>query len=187
MPNTVLLKQGTDIILADTTDHSPAAANNLGTRTDQIDLTSLAAGLYRQSAKFDLGVTRADVWAVTGAFEFSVAPTAGKNIEVWIGFSNSTTAATGNPGNLSGADAAYNGYGAAAADANEAINDLDFVGSMPVSNDIDTHIGHLGLFLPKQRWGIIVVKNSSDQNFIADAVEISIRLSPIITEVQATT
>lgn len=179
LPDTHLLQSGTAIVLANTGEHSPAAGNNLGTRTDQIDLDSLAAGAYRQSAKVDLGANRARVWSITGAFEFSVAPTATGTISVWMGFSHSATAGTGNPGNLSGSDAAYTGYGGAASDADEAIDQLTFVGLMPVSNDADIHVGHLGLFVPKQRYGILVVKNGADQSFIADAVEMSIRLQPL--------
>jgi hypothetical protein len=53
LPDSAKYTIGTAIILADTTDHSPAANYNLGTRTDQIDCTDLAAGAARQSAKFD--------------------------------------------------------------------------------------------------------------------------------------
>jgi len=184
MANESLIKTGTSIILADTTDHAPAAGNNLGTRTDQIDLTSTIAGGYKQSTKFNLGATRAAMWAVTGAFEYSVAPTAGGTVKVWIGFSHSATAGTGNPGNLAGADGDYYGYGVAAGDADEAINQLIFIGSIPVSNDADIHIGHLGVFIPEQQYGMIVVQNDASQAFIADAVEMSVRLTPVTDEIQ---
>lgn len=188
MANEVLIKSGTAIILADTTDHSPAASNNLGTRTDQIDLTSLAAGAYRQSAKFDFGATRAKLWKASGAFEWSVAPTAGGHIMVYLGLSQSATAGTANPGNLSGSDAAYVGYGAAASDAEECISQLELIGVFAVSNDADVQVGNFWtpnqLFVPAERYGIVVVKNDTDQALIADAVEMSIRLSPVIDEIQ---
>lgn len=184
MPNEILAKSGTAIILADTTDHSPAAGNNLGTRTNQIDLTSLAAGSYRQSAKVDFGSTRGRLWVPRGAFEFSVAPTAGGSVELWVGFSHSGTAGTGNPANLSGSDAAYNGYGAAATDADECVNQLIFLGAIPVSNDADVHIGEFIGFVPREQYGIFVVRNNADQAFISDAVEMSIRIAPVVDEVQ---
>lgn len=185
MPNEVLLKNGTDIVLADVTDHSPAAGNNLGTRTDQIDLTSLAAGAYRQSAKVDLGATRAKQFAVSGAFEFGTAPTAGGRIHVWVGFSNSATAGNGNPANLSGSDAAYVGYGAAATDADECVHQLLYLGSIPLSNDADVQIGHFATLIdPPQRYAVVVVKNEADQALQSDAVEMSVRLSPLVDEVQ---
>lgn len=184
MPNQILIENGTDIILADTTDHSPAAGNNLGTRTDQIDLTSLASGAYRQGDQVDFGATRASRWKVTGAFEFSVAPSAGGHITAYVGYSHSATAATGNPGNLSGSDGSYVGYGASASDADECVTQLDYIGTFAVSNDADVQIGHLGWLTPEQRYGTIVIKNGTDQSFISDAVEMSIRLSPVIDEVQ---
>lgn len=178
----VIVSTGTAIIVADSTDHSPAAGSNLGTRTDQIDLTSLAAGAYRQCTKLDFGATRAKWWEATAAIEWSSAPTAGGVIRLFIGWSHSATAGTGNPGNLSGADGAYVGYGAAATDADECITQLDFVGSFAVSNDADIQIGHLGLLLPVHRYGTIVIQNDSDAALIADAVEMSVRLSPVQDE-----
>ena len=53
MANEVLLKSGTPKAWADTTDY----AGDGGTRTHQIDLTSLADGAARQGAKADLGAT----------------------------------------------------------------------------------------------------------------------------------
>ena len=184
MPNKVLLENGTAIILADTTDHSPAAGNNLGTRTDQIDLTSVSAGSYRQSTKFDMTATRGREMEMTAAIEFGTAPTAGGTVDFYVGFSHSTTAGTGNPANLSGADGAYVGYGAAASDATEAINQLVYVGSLVVSNDADIHIGHVGSFVPIQQYGMVVVRNNTDQSLQSDAVEMSIRISPLEDEVQ---
>lgn len=184
MANDVLILNATAIILADVTDHGPAVGNNLGTRTDQIDLTSLASGSYRQSTKFDMGSPRAKLWEMTAAIEFGTAPTAGKLIEFYLGFSHSTTAGTGNPANLSGSDGAYVGYGAAASDADECINQLDYVGSLVLSNDADIHIGHIGYFVPRQQYGILVVKNASDQALQTDAVEMSVRLSPVKDQIQ---
>lgn len=170
---------GTAIILADTTDHSPATKNNLGTRTDQIDLTSLASGSYRQSAKVDFGATRGVVWVADGAIEPVSAPTAGGEIELYIGWSASATAGQDNPGNLSGSDGAYVGYGAAATDATECINQLDRIGSFPMSADAAIQVGRFGVFLPKKRYGIIVVRNRLSVNLAGDAVEMSIRLAPL--------
>lgn len=180
-----LVRNGTSIILADTTDHSPTAGVSLlGTRTDQIDLTSLAANSYRQSAKFDFGTPRADEMIVRAAFEWSVAPSAGGVVDIFIGFSDNATAANSNPGNLSGSDAAYVGYGAAATDADEAIGQLDFVGPLVVSNDADVQVAEIGIIVPRFQYAMIVVRNATDQAFIADAVEMSIHVVPFITQSQ---
>jgi len=180
-----LIKTGASIILADTTDHNPTAGVTLsGTRTDQIDLTSLAAGAYRQSAKFDFTTPRGARFRVRIACEWNVAPTAGGLVNVFIGESDSSTAANSNVGNLSGSDAVYNGYGAAAADADEAILQLDQVGSMPVSNDADTQVATIGIIVATLQRGIIVVQNDTDQAFISDAVEMSVHIIEVIDESQ---
>lgn len=189
MPSEILNKNGTIIVLADTTDHAPGATaqNNLGARTDQIDLTSLADGAYRQSAKVDLGggsAAWAPLWEITAAIEPGGAPTLPADVKIFIGFSNSATAGQDNPANLSGADGAYVGYGAAASDADEAIEQLKFVGSLPASADDDIFVGNLGIIEAPSRYAMIVVKNSLGAALEADAVECSIRLTPIIPEVQ---
>ena len=177
----LLISNGTAIVLADATDYNPT--NSLGARTDQLDLTSLANGAYRQSAKVDFGATRAELWEATGMIEPGVAPTAQGPIELWIGWSASATPGTGNPGNLSGIDAAYVGYGAAATDADECINQLDYIGHIPMSADLVVQTGHFGYFTPKQRYGIVVVRNGCGQALEGDAVEMAIRLSPIIRSI----
>ena len=51
LPDSAKLTIGTYLLVADSTDY--ADNQGFGTRTDQIDLTSLAAGAARQSAKLD--------------------------------------------------------------------------------------------------------------------------------------
>ena len=184
MPTLILQQNGSAIILANSGDHGPAAANNLGTRTDQINLTSLAAGSYRQSAKIDFGLDRAAQWSARAVYEWSTAPTAGNVVNLFISFSNSATAATANDGGASGADAAYNGYGAAATDADEAVQHLLLVGPVPVTNDATAQVGNHGIFTTPERYGNIIVHNDTDQAFIANGVEMSIRLVQIEDEIQ---
>jgi hypothetical protein len=187
MPTELLAKTGTIIVLADVTDHAPAAQQNLGTRTDQIDLTSLADGSYRQSDKFDFGggsAVWAPEWDVTAAIEPGGAPTLPADVKFFIGFSQSATAGTDNPANLVGADGAYVGYGAAATDATEAIEQLIFIGSLPATADDDIFVGHIGRIAVPLRYGMLVVKNDLGAALEADAVECSIRLTPLILESQ---
>ncbi len=105
MPTEILVKSGTPIVWADVTDY----AGDLGARTHQIDLTSIAAAAARQGAKADLGATRAAAYAVTVAIEFAVAPTSGDVVSIWWAASPDPTAGTANPGGCTGADAAYTG------------------------------------------------------------------------------
>ena len=194
MANEVLIKTGTAIIWANTGEHAPGstAKNNLGARTVQIDLAPGGAGLpsgdYQQGAKADFGATRARLWEATGAFEPVSAPTAGGVIALYIGWSASATAGQDNPGFLTGADANYNGYGAAAVDATECISQLEFIGSFNVSADAAIQVGNFwtprGVFIPRHRYGSIVVRNNTSVAFAGDAIEMSVRLSPIIDEIQ---
>ena len=185
MANEVLVKTGTAIILADVTDYSPTAARTLGTRTDQIDLTSLAAAAARQSDKIDFGATRAELYDVRINFEIAADPTAGGTIDLYISPSHSGTANVGNVGHCTGADAAYAaiaGYTLA-----ELLKHLLFIGTVAVAvqNDGDgVQSAHVGVFSPTDRYGSIVVVNSCSQAFHGDADEHAIGFFPIIAEIQ---
>jgi hypothetical protein len=186
MPNEILTKLGTPIIFGHAADHNPATANNLGADTHEIDLTSLGAGSYRQSAKADFGggtALWAEWWAVTAAIEPVSAPTAGTSIDFWMGFSEATST-TGNPAGLTGSDAVYNGYDAAAADATEAVKQLTYVGSLVLAADPDVQVAHLGLVRVTARYGMLVVYNGGNVALAADGDEQSIRFTPLIPEVQ---
>jgi len=185
MANEVLIKNGTSIIVADTTDHNPTAGVSLGgTRTDQIDLTSLANGAWRTSAKFDFTTPRGARFDVRAAIEWSTAPTVGSSIDFFIGYSDSSTAANNNPGNLNGTDSGYVGYGTTNQHGTDASKQFDYVGSLVATNDADTQVAHIGVIEPRQQHGILVIFNDSGQALIADAVEMSIHLVEIIDEVQ---
>lgn len=178
LPDSFKITTGTAIILADTTDHSPAAKNNLGARTDQIDLTSLGAGAARQSAKFDFGEFWDQFWAIKPAIEAATAFADGELIEFYLGTSHSATVGTGNPGNLTGVDGAYTGY---AAGLTATLPDLFPVGSLRMTTDATTvvQIAQIGLFAPRERYGMLVAVNKSSADaLVADAVEMSVALYP---------
>jgi len=178
------IDNGTAIILADATDHSPTSGTSLvGTRTDQIDLTGLAASDYRQSDKIDFGTSRAVNWMMRAAIEPVSAPAAGAVVEFFIGFSDSATAANNNPGNLSGSDADWNGYGAADTDATEVVGQLVRIGQLVFGADDDVHVGEIGVFTPLLRYGIVVVRNGLAVALESDAVEMSVHLIPILDSV----
>jgi hypothetical protein len=184
MANEVLQKTGTAIVLADTTDHSPSANNNLGTRTDQIDLTSLAAAAARQSNKFDFGATRAKQYSLIAALEWATAPAAGEVVDFYIAFSPSGTAAVANPGGVSGSDAAYAGY---SANLEDSLLQLTFIGSFvnTVQATTTVQIATVGRFDPLQRYGTLVVVNRSAADaLMSDAVEMSVLIEPAVDEIQ---
>ena len=184
-----LLKYGTTQLLF--ADHSgdfgaapTTAANSLiiGTPTDvQIDLTGVAAtNGSRASAKTgDLGATRAPLYRVDACMESASAPTDGNVFSFYWGSSPSSTAATGNPGGLTGSDAAVT-Y------AEGLVAQLTFIGDLAVRNNV-INIGYVGTFVPEHRYGILLVVNRTDQALrsVATAMdETHITLTPIILEAQ---
>lgn len=189
LPDSIKRIVGTPIVLADVTDHSPAAANNLGTRTDQIDCTDLVAGAARESAKIDFGVNLDLDFTLSACVEWETTPeiAAGERLDFYIGWSNSTTAGTANPGGLSGADAAYTGYSAGSLAA--SLEQLDFIGSMLQDNVINTDQAQIdmaiGVFTPRHRYGILVVVNSAPAAALhSDMVETSFVMTPFVTQQQ---
>ena len=170
------LAVGTPIVLADAS-HAPSANNNLGSRTDQLNLASVANNAARQSDKIDFGSIRAPVWSIGLVFEFAATPTAGFNISVYLAPSNNATAAVANPGGVSGADGAYTG-------GNGMVNGLRQllrIGAMRNTGQstATVQIQYPGTFVPPERYGTIVVENQSGAAFHSSAVQMSIVLTPI--------
>ena len=180
MATEILVKSGTPVVWADTTDFS--ATLHGYTRTHQIDLTSLATTAARQGAKADLGATRAERYAVRVGIEFDVAPAIGATVDFYWSASFSATAATGNDGGCTGADAAY-----AAASESEWLAQCIYMGSLIATADAATVVQYAtinGGFRPPQRYGQVLVRNATAQAFEGDAVEMFVALIPIIDESQ---
>ncbi len=164
-----------------------------GTRTHQIDLTSLGNGAARQGAKADMAVMRGvdkggDAgayyhiplrWAVTLRIEMDVDATDNTTVDLYWGASLSATAATANPGGLTGADAAYTGT--ADSTLAEGLLQLQLIGSLALQNDNapivqqQTFITTLPL-----RYGMPVVMNNGGQAMEGDAIEMSITFTPLV-------
>jgi hypothetical protein len=184
MANEVLQKTGTIIVLADITEYNPVAVNNLGERTDQIDLASLLAGEARESNKFDFGATRARQYSVMAAIEWATAPVAGETVDFYLAFSPNATPANANPGGVSGSDGAYTGY---ASNLDDSLEQLMYIGSMVVTVQATTivQIALIGIFSAIEQYATLVVVNkSAADNLHNDAVEMSVLLTPIVDEIQ---
>ncbi len=149
-----------------------------------LDLVSLAASAYRQSAKFDFGAVRAPLYDVWGVLEFAASVAAGKAIEFYMGYSPSSTAANANPANLSGSDAAYTGY---ASNADDAVKQLQYVGAMITTANATTtlQVGYFGAFAPQGgRYGIAVVRSRLAVAFHSSSAKMHIVLNPTYHESQ---
>ena len=179
-PDTITQVEGTLIVVADTTDYT----GDLGARTDQIDLTSLASGSARQSDKLDFQVNRAHLWAMYTAIEFDVAPTSGETVDFYIAFSPSATAGTANPGGTSGVDGAYTGTTGDSLD--DSLKQLDYIGSLIATSDLATTVEfqQIGIFKTPLRHGTLVLDNNTSQAFEGDANEMGILIIPLETQIQ---
>lgn len=184
MSNNILYVVGTPIVVANST-YSPGANTTLGTRTDDIDVASLAAAAARQSDKLDFTATRAPWYDVRITFEIAADPTVGGSVDLYMSPSHSGTAAIGNMGLCSGADGAYAATGGYT--LTELLAHLHFIGAVPVAvqNDTDgVQIAHVGLFSPTARYGCLVVVNSCSQAFHSDSIECAVLFEPVIPQVQ---
>ena len=179
MPTEILVKSATPILIADLTDY----AGDLGARTDQIDLTSIAINNARQSDQIDLGAVRAAIYAITVAIEFDVAPSSGDIVSFWWASSPNATPNLANPGGVSGSDSAYTGTtGDSLADS---ILQLTLIGNLICTADLAPGSEfETFMFSPEHRYGTLVVYNEADQAFEGDAIEMGVALTPIIDEAQ---
>lgn len=178
LPDSVLVQNGTPIVFADSTDHAPAAANNLGTRTHQWDFTGVTNNSARQSDKADLGATRAEIYACFAALEFATAPTAGNVVEFFWAPSPSGTAGTGNPANVSGADSAWTGYSSNVDASKLQLQRIgDFVCTAQATGTVQ--VAFVGYLRPANRYGTLVAVNKSPVTMHSDAVEMSVLLQPL--------
>ena len=184
MAREVLVKSGTVLIFANST-YSPGTNTTLGTRTDDIDVDGLTTNQAREGVKADLTALRAAAFSVDMTVEMATDPTTGDTIDLYWSGSHSATAAVGNMGNVTGADADW--AGAVGETLAESLRHMIFIGSLPlaVQNDADgVQIGHVGVFVPTERYGVLVWHNNSAVSVHSDSIECAVRFTPIIDEVQ---
>lgn len=180
MATDILLNEQTPIVWADLTDY----VGDGGARTNQIDLTALAAGAARQGDKVDLGNPRAAVYGVTLGAEMDVAPAvATRNISLWWAGSVSAVAGTVNPGGVVGADGPYTG--SAGDSLADSILQCTLIGILPATSDADGVVQVKPFpFSPETRYGTPVVWNETNQAFEGNADEMFLTFTPIYDESQ---
>lgn len=143
-----------------------------------ITLASLANGAGRQAVKLDLGATHAALYRVKATFEIAATPTAGATIDLYWAPSDSSTAGTDNPANVTGTDAAYAGY---SSNLTAAIKQLQFIGSFVCTTQATTTVqaGHVGTFSPQSRYGSLVVVNNSGAALHSTGTNQAVTLTPV--------
>lgn len=190
MANEVLRKVGTQIRFFVTGSFSPADSGTnftIGTPTDAaLTLSGVTNGAGRQSAKVDLGATRAAGYEVLGCVDFTgETPTAGGRIDYYWAPSTSGTAGNGNVAGNSGGDAAAPDGALGSITLAEFLLQCDFIGSLIVHDGAVVQNGLVSpRFEPSSRYGQLVVVNNSGGTFEADDVEAHQVFNPIVDEVQ---
>ena len=170
----------TDLGDLENTDTAPTAV--------QLDLGGTVGTLTaREATKCDLGSGTAFYpmeFAVYASIEFATAPTTGETVDFYWAPSHSATAGKGNMAQLTGTDAAYAG---GAAELLEGLKQLMFIGSLVCSADATSFVqtGFIGVFSPPDRYGSLVVRNSTSVSYHSDAVEMAVAFEPIIPDIQA--
>lgn len=185
--NKIRLVTGTQILVANST-YNPADTNHdLGASiTDDIDMVGLTADQAREGVKIDLGATRAPEYYVRMSMEWATDPVTGSSVDLYWGGSHSSSAAVGNPGQLTGADADYAGYDTLT--LAESLKQLTFIGSFVAganntADGIQTGVVVEAWSSPT-RYGILVVHNNTNDTFHSDSVEMAVAFDPIIQEIE---
>lgn len=157
----------------------------IGTPTEvEMSFLDLATGAAVQSTKFDFGIVRAQRYSIRACFEFQVAaPTTATLIKFYLSASGQSGPGVDNPGYATGADGAYTGTPAT---LTEGISQLDFIGSMFVTADIEFQISRAGVFSPKDRYGSLIVLNETGQKIAdTDIIETAVVFTPIVDDIAA--
>lgn len=143
-----------------------------------ITTASLANGSGRQSVKLDLGATFAQRWRARAEVEMAATPTAGNTVDFYWAPSGSATAGTDNPGNVTGADAAYAGY---SSNLTATIPQLIYIGSLVLTAQATTTVqkGEVGTFFPPARYGSLVVVNNGGSAFHSSDTSIRFEITPV--------
>ncbi len=190
MANEILVKTGLQFLFRDPTDFDTAApflpataANSLiiGTPTEvDIDLTGVAAsGGARESDKLDLTTPWASEWSVDACLEHETAPADGGVALFYWAASPIVTAATGNPGGLTGTDADFT-------DTAGILGQFQWIGSLLLRNNV-INIGHVGRFFPQFQFGILAYVNQGSTAMRSTATamdETHIVMTEVIREIQ---
>lgn len=112
-----------------------------------------------------------EVLEIVAETKLQVAPTAGNECPVYLGFSTSATAGTANPGGLTGVDAAVGNA--------DQLPQLTLCGSIVLSNALGTGVQRQRFLVqPKAEYVIPVFQNSSGQTTTNVDGETSISIRP---------
>lgn len=194
MANEVLVKTagGPTIISFNVTGSFSPADSGTNWLVDQAADTNCAITLSgvtntngRQSAKVDMGATRAARYAVYGCVDFTgETPTTGNTVDYYWAPSTSGTAANSNVAGNSGGDAAAPDGALGSITLAEFLLQCQYIGSLVVHDGAVVQNGFVGIFSPAERYGQLIVVNNSGGTFEADDVEAHQVFVPLTDEIQ---
>lgn len=190
MANEVLVKVGTQIAFGVSASFNPADdgtnyVDDLSTIDVAITLAALANAAGRQSAKADLGATRAARYAVYAAVDFTdETPSATGTVDYYWAPSGNATAGNGNVAGNSGGDAACPDGALGSITLAEFLKQCQFIGQLACHDGASVQCGLVGVFAPCSRYGQLIVVNNSGDAFEADDVEMHTVFDPIVDEIQ---
>ena len=171
----------------DPADDGTNLTDDVGTDTVDVEcgLSGVADGAAVQSAKADLGATRAPYYNVMASIDFTdETPTDGAVVEFYWAPSTSGTAGIGNVAGNSGGDAACPDGALNSITLAEFVKLCIFIGNLTVHADGGVQTGFVGTFSPPTRYGQLIVKNESGDAFEADEVESHVVFMPLVHEIQ---
>lgn len=186
LPDTFKFVLGTTLVFSNSGEYVPTLGQPSGTDAD-IDLQNLGTTPdWRESVKLDIGSDNLDVlWRMSVWIEWFSAPDAGGTVDFFLSWSDSVTAGTANTGGAEGVDQAYDGYGAAAADADEASKQLDYIGPLTATADAVLQHDIVGMFEPKARYCCLIVRNATSVALaVTDAIETAVAITPTQHQIQ---
>lgn len=194
MANEVLVKTagGPTIISFNVTgSYSPAddgtnwLANLTADTNAALTLNALADGAGRQSAKVDLGATRARRYTLLGCVDFTgETPGATGRVDYYWAPSTSGTAANSNVAGNSGGDAAAPDGALGSITLAEFLLQCVYIGSLFTHDGASVQNGFVGILEPPERYGQLIVVNNSGDAMEADDVEHCQVLVPLTDEIQ---
>jgi hypothetical protein len=157
----------------------------LGTNSNTYTWTlkNTANGAYDQSPKIDFTANLPVAVQVRMSHKFASAPAAGTFVRLWIGYSSSATAGTDNPGNCTGADAAYTGWSGGT--AAQSVLQLHFVGQMLLDVNVGAQLSPTFEIAPANRYAVLVLQNGSGVAFTNVDADHVVTLTPLNLRIEA--
>jgi hypothetical protein len=189
MPNEVLQKVGTQIrfcVSGDLNIVDQGTNWTIGSPTNvALTLSALADAAGRQSAKVNLGTTRARAYEVLGCVDYTgETPVQFQTVDYYWAPSTSTTTGTGNVAGNSGSDAACPGGALGGITLTEFLKQCLYIGSLVLHDGGVVQNGFVGVFSPPGQYGQLIVVNNGGDAFEADNAEHHQVFNPIVDEVQ---